>query len=74
MRKQQDAEKGSWEEIDSAILAVEKETTRLANMKKWTETIQTNSGSILEEVRKMGSNLQKQIEILRESVGALKQE
>ena len=73
-RKQKDAEKGSWDEIDSAILAVETEAARLANMKTWTETIQSNSGKVLDEVRKMATNLEKQTRLLRESVEALKQE
>jgi hypothetical protein len=42
-------------------------------MKTWTETIQSNSGKILDEVRKMAANLEKQIGVLRESVAALKQ-
>ena len=37
----------------------------------WTETIQSNSGKILEEVRKMTENLEQQIVVLRESVAAL---
>jgi len=41
-------------------------------MKKWTETIQGHSGKILDEVRKMAANLEKQIGALRESVSALK--
>ncbi len=42
-------------------------------MKTWTETIQSNSGKILDEVRKMTNGLEKQIGVLRESVEALKQ-
>ena len=68
-----DAEDGNWEDIDAAILAVEKEAGRLANMKTWTETIQSNSGKILDEIRRMEKNLQKQIEMLRESVDSVKQ-
>ena len=60
--------------IDAAILAVEKEAARLANMKTWTETIQSNSGKILEEVRKMADNLEKQIVVLRDSVETLRRE
>lgn len=58
--------------MDAAILGLERETTRLTDMKTWTETIQSNSGKILEEVRKMAANLEKQIVVLRESVAALK--
>jgi hypothetical protein len=55
-------------------LAVEKEAARLANMKTWTETIQSKSDKILEEVRKMTSNLEKQVAVLRDSVEVLRQE
>jgi hypothetical protein len=71
-QKERDAEDGNWEEMDAAILALEKEAGRLASMKTWTETIQSNSGKILDEVRKMAVNLEKQIGVLRESVVALK--
>ena len=70
--KERQAEDGSWEDMDAAILELEREATRLADMKTWTETIQSNSGKILEEVRKMAANLEKQIVVLRESVAALK--
>jgi hypothetical protein len=40
-------------------------------MRTWTETIQSNSGKILEEVRKTAPNLEKEIAVLRESVDAL---
>jgi hypothetical protein len=65
---------GNWEDIDAAILAVEKEAGRLASMKTWTETIQSNSGKILDEVRKMADNLEKQIVVLRDSVEILRRE
>jgi hypothetical protein len=71
--KERQAEEGNWDDMDAAILALEKETNRLVDMKKWTETIQSNSGKVLEEVRKMAANLEKQIGVLRESVAALKQ-
>ena len=73
-QKDQKDEEGKWEDIDAAILAVEKEATRLASMKKWTETIQSHSGSILEEVRKMADNLEKQVAVLRENVETLRKE
>jgi hypothetical protein len=71
-QKERDAEEGNWEDMDAAILALEKEATRLVSMKTWTDTIQSNSGKILEEVRKMATNLERQIGVLRESVSALK--
>lgn len=70
--KERQAEDGNWEDMDAAILALEREATRLTDVKTWTETIQSNSGKILEEVRKMAANLEKQIVVLRESVAALK--
>jgi hypothetical protein len=73
-QKERDDKEGNWEDIDAAILAVEKEAARLANMKTWTETIQSNSGKILEEVRKMTDNLEKQIVVLRDSVETLRRE
>ena len=74
LQKERDDEKGNWDDIDAAILAVEKEAARLASMKTWTETIQSNSGKILDEVRKMADNLAKQVAVLRESVETLRQE
>jgi hypothetical protein len=73
-QKDRDDVEGNREDIDAAILAVEKEAVRLASMKTWTETIQSNSGKILDEVRKMTDNLAKQVAVLRESVETLKQE
>lgn len=73
-QKERDDKEGNWEDIDAAILAVEKEAARLANMKTWTETIQSNSGKILEEVRKMADNLEKQLVVLRDSVETLRRE
>ena len=73
-QKNRDDVEGNWEGIDAAILAVEKEAGRLASMKTWTETIQSNSGKILDEVRKMADNLEKQVAVLRENVETLRQE
>jgi hypothetical protein len=70
--KEGQAEDGNWDNIDAAILALEHEAKRLTQMKSWTETIQSNSGKMLEEVRKMSEGLEKQIGTLRESVAALK--
>ena len=71
-QKERDAEEGNWDDMDAAILALEKEAGRLTSMKTWTETIDSNSSKILDEVRKMAANLEKQIGVLRESVSALK--
>src|ERR1017187_3780524 len=75
VRKQRESDRneGDWEQVDNAVLAVEKEAGRLANMKTWTETIQSHSGNILEEIRKMTNSLERQIAVLRESTEALRQ-
>ena len=70
--RERQAEDGNWESIDETILALEKETVRLGKMKTMTETIQSHSGKILEEVRKMTEGLERQMEVLRESVAALR--
>jgi hypothetical protein len=75
VRKQRGRNKdaGDWAQVDAAVLAVEKEAGRLTQMKTWTETIQSNSGKLLDEIRKMTNNLEAQISVLRESVETLKQ-
>lgn len=70
--RERQAEDGNWDNMDAAILALEQEVARLGKMKTWTETIQTNSGKVLEELRKMTAMLERQTEVLRESVAALK--
>jgi len=70
--KTKQAEEGNWDDIDAAILSLEKEANRLKQMKTWTETIQSSSDKILGEVHKMTANLDKQIGVLRESVEALR--
>lgn len=70
--RERQAEAGDWEEMDAAILSLEQEAKRLGKMKSLTETIQTNSGKVLDEVRKMTEGLERHIDTLRESVIALK--
>jgi hypothetical protein len=74
VRKQRERDKNesNWEEVDAAVLAVEKEVNRIGQMKTWTETIQSHSGKLLDEFRKMTNNLEAQIAVLRESVETLK--
>ena len=74
VRKQRERDKNdsNWEEVDAAVLAVEKEVNRIGQMKTWTETIQSHSGKLLDEFRKMTNNLEAQIVVLRESVETLK--
>ena len=66
------AEDGNWDNMDAAILALEQEAKRLTKMKTLTETIQTNSGKVLDEVRKMTEGVERQTAVMRESVAALK--
>jgi len=75
VRKQRERDKNesNWEEVDAAVLAVEKEVNRIEQMRTWTETIESNSGKILDELRKMTNSLERQIAVLRESVETLKQ-
>jgi hypothetical protein len=72
--KEHQAEDGNWGNMDAAITSLEQEAKRLASMKAWTETIQTNSGKVLIEVSKMVMNLEQQIGVVRESVLALRQQ
>jgi len=71
-QRERNAEEGNWDDMDTAILAVEKDAGRLAKMKTWTDTIHSNSNNMLEEIRKMAASLEKQIGILRDSVEVLK--
>ena len=74
VRKQRERDKNesNWVEVDAAVLVVEKEVNRIGQMKTWTETIQSHSGKLLDEFRKMTNNLEAQIVVLRESVETLK--
>jgi hypothetical protein len=58
--------------IDTSILEIESQAKRLGNIKTWTETVQSNSGKVLEEVRKMNEALDRQIQVLREGIEGLK--
>lgn len=71
-KKECDAADQDWSHVDAAILAVEKEAARLNQMKTWTETIKSSSEKVLDEIRKMNTNLTKEVVALRESVDALK--
>jgi hypothetical protein len=74
VRRQRDRNEneGDWEQVDAAVLAVEKEAARLTQMKTWTETIQSSSEKLLGEIQKMTSGLEKQIAVLRECFETLK--
>jgi hypothetical protein len=67
------AQQVDFEAIDKAILEIEKRAGNLDDVRKSAETIQSSSGKILERVRIDREALEKQVEILRERVGDLKQ-
>jgi hypothetical protein len=69
--KARQAEAADFEAIDVAVLAIEKEARRLGKLTTWTETIKSNSGKILDEVRKMTDGLNQQVQCLRDSVSGL---
>lgn len=58
--------------LDKSILELEREARRLGEIRKWTETIRSNSGKVLEEVAKMTEGVQKQIDCLRQTASALR--
>jgi hypothetical protein len=66
------AEAADFQSLDAAILAIETEAARLAEIKTWSQTIKSNSGKILDEVRKMEDALEKQIQYLKTGVAGLK--
>lgn len=70
--KAQTEETADFEKLDKAILELEREARRLGNVKKWTETIKSNSGKVLDEVAKMAEGLQKQVDCLRDTTAALR--
>jgi hypothetical protein len=61
-----------FEAIDRAILEIEKRAGNLEEVRKSAETIQSASGKILERVRIDREALEKQLGILRERVGDLR--
>jgi len=65
-------EAADFEKIDKSILAIEKEARRLEEMRRWTETIKSNSGKILDEVRKMADGLEQQVGVLRDAFSGLR--
>ena len=69
---QQQAQVADFEAIDAAVLEIEKRLKDFDQMKKWTETIQNNSGNMLETLRKVRKSLEKQIDTLHEKTAELK--
>ncbi len=71
--QQSAAQQFDFEEIDKAILEIEKRARNLDEVRKSAETIQSSSGKILERVRIDREALEKQVEVLREKVKDLRQ-
>jgi hypothetical protein len=65
-------EAADFEALDKAILELEREGRRLADIRKWTETIKGNSTKILDQVTKLSDGMQKQIDTLRDTTEGLK--
>jgi len=65
-------DRADFQQLDAAILEVECEAKRLGDVKRWTETIKSNSGKVLDEIGRMVDGLDKQIAVLRKIAAALK--
>ncbi len=70
--KIRDEQTRDFQAVDAAITALETEAKRLSKMKTWSETISSNSGKILEEIRKMSDAMDRELGILREATAGLK--
>lgn len=61
-----------FQELDRAILEIEKRAGMLEEIDKWAGTIKNNSERILDRIRTTRTALEKQVSILREKTDALK--
>ncbi len=68
-----DSQQVDFQEMDRAILDVEKRAASLGDVETWTGTIKSNSEKILDRLRTTRTALEKQVNILREATEALKQ-
>ena len=66
------AEAASFQKIDKAIEVVRKQLSGFDELKTTGETIQNSAGKVLERVRIMKTELERQVEILADQVGGLK--
>lgn len=66
------AEAASFQRIDKAIEVVRKQLNGFDELKTTGETIQNSAGKVLERVRIMKTELERQVEILADQVGGLK--
>ena len=60
-------------DIDEAIREIQRRAGSLDDVETWAKTIQNNSEKILKKIGAMRKSLQKQVEILDEKTGQLKQ-
>jgi hypothetical protein len=70
--KAQTENAAGFKHLDAAILELEREAKRLAEIKTWTETIKNNGAKVLGQVTLMTEGLETQIGVLRETTLALK--
>ena len=71
--RQSAAQQVDFEAIEKAILEIEKRAGNLDEVRKSAETIQSSSTKILDRVRIDREALEKQVEVLREKVGDLRE-
>jgi hypothetical protein len=70
--KAQTEESADLDALDQAVIELEREAKRLSEIRKWTETIKSNSGKVLSEVDKMSEGVQKQVDNLQRTATALR--
>jgi hypothetical protein len=59
--------------IDAAILEIERRVKDFEDLKSWTSTIQSNSEKILKKLETIRKAIERQTEVLRESIAEVKQ-
>ena len=71
-RKREESQDDDLNEIDKAILEIEKRADSLEKTKTWTDTINSSSKKIADEARLSRKSLLKQIEVLTQKMDAIK--
>jgi hypothetical protein len=71
-RNQEQNETIDFTKIDNAILEIEKRATSLDDIHTWIDTIRNNSEKIIKKVAATRKSLLKQVELLDETISALK--
>lgn len=72
-RKREQGQDADLNEIDKAILEIEKRAGSLEQIQKWTDTIRSSSKKIADEARLSRKSLLKQIEVLTQKMDAVKE-